>query len=80
MRRSASGTLNSAIGEAANLQPPQKLSHSSSRSNLRGDEDFSLASVGVQSTVHRNLSPAALYEWALRVSIHLFSFNLVDFI
>ena len=69
MKRSASGALNSAIGEAAaaSAPPSQKPPATPSRASLRGDEDFTLASVGVQSAVHRNLSPAELYEWALKV-------------
>ena len=67
MRRSASGILNSSIGAAAVHAPSsQKVIGTPARPSLRGDEDFSLASVGVQSTVHRNLPPAALYEWALK--------------
>ncbi len=41
------------------------------RTSLRGDEDFSLASVGVQSVVHRNLPPSTLYEWALKVLLSI---------
>jgi hypothetical protein len=67
MRRSASGVLNSAIGSAVHPPPPQKLVGTPVRTSLRGDEDFSLASVGVQSVVHRNLPPSTLYEWALKV-------------
>jgi hypothetical protein len=71
MRRSASGVLNSAIDTAAQPLPSQKPA-TAVRSTLRGDEDFSLASVGVQSTVHRNLPPAALYEWALKACPRFF--------
>jgi hypothetical protein len=72
MRRSASGVLNSAIDTAAQPLPSQKPAITPARSTLRGDEDFSLASVGVQSTVHRNLPPAALYEWALKACPRFF--------
>jgi hypothetical protein len=76
MKRSASGTLNTAIGAAAAPPlPSQKASGGSAASSLRGDEDFSLSSIGVQSTVHRNLTPAELYEWALKVCRSQFFFK-----
>jgi hypothetical protein len=80
MKRSASGTLNTAIGAAAAPPlPSQKASGGSAASSLRGDEDFSLSSIGVQSTVHRNLTPAELYEWALKVCRSQFFFKSLFF-